>query len=405
MGISPIDVDCSETEPCTCLEPNAEYSPVSDLHSSPDNRVSDPSAIRIEDILAPRDAPEPAPAREGLPPAFRMRADAHYVELLDATPPGFGIEFVAVGGIERRDGSAGPPVPALVESIRRHGVLQPLLVQGRNGRYRLLAGDKRLTAAIAAGLRHVPCSVRHVDDDTAQAVSVASNLFSFAKTGAAASDAMASASAGAGGELARSLSALGVCANLLTDPAPALTRVVAVNLIRAEVWRASCLLQGSRVLRGEVAICRRPVPARVVVDRVLQSIEPECRTRGVVLDRRFALSDGRIHADEELLVCALSGLLMVTFGLVDSVANALVTLTSSSEADGEFTFAIAQDVVSVPLAWVARVEDSSGDRPGGVMAAVAMSAARRIVEACDGRMIVNAEGRGTEMLITMPTLP
>lgn len=379
---------------------------MSDLHSSPDTRFPDPSLIRIVDILGLPDADQPAPVREGLPPTFRMRADAHYVELLDATPPAFKIELVAVGRIEPRDESSGPPAPVLVESIRRHGVLQPLLVQGRNGRYRLLAGDKRLAAAVAAGLREVPVIVRHMDDDTARAVSVASNLFSFAESGAAVSEAMANASAAAAGELARSLSALGVCANLLADPLPALTRVVAVNLIRAELWRAACLLQASRVLRGEVAVCRKPVSADALIDRVVQSVEPERRLRGVVLERRLDLSDSRIHADEELLVCALCGLLTATFALVDGLATPRVALTARAGAGGEFTFAVTQDLVSAPSTWVAQaVEDSSVDRSGGGMATIAMSAARRIVEACDGRMIVNAAGRGTEMLIAMPTLP
>ena len=270
----------------------------------------------------------------------------------------------------------------------------------------MLAGDKRFAAAVAAGLREIPVIVRHVDDDTARAVSVASNLFSFAESGAAVSDAMANASAAAGGELARSLSALGVCANLLTDPPPALTGAVAVNLIRAEVWRAACLLQASRVLRGEVAVCRKAVSAHALVDRVVQSVEPERHLRDVVLERWLDLSDSRIHADEELLVCALCGLLTATFALVDGLATARIVLTARSGGDGEFTFAVTQDLVSAPSAWVAQaVEDSSADRSGGGMATMAMLAARRIVEACSGRISVHAAEGGTEMFITMPTLP
>jgi hypothetical protein len=63
--------------------------PVPDVQY-PDDPISNPSAIRIEDILSGDDEtverPEPAPAREGLPRTFRMRADKHYVEMLD-TPP------------------------------------------------------------------------------------------------------------------------------------------------------------------------------------------------------------------------------------------------------------------------------------------------------------------------------
>ena len=52
----------------------------------PDDPISNPSTIRIEDLLATDEttAAEQAPVREGLPRSFRMRADKHYVEMLDS---------------------------------------------------------------------------------------------------------------------------------------------------------------------------------------------------------------------------------------------------------------------------------------------------------------------------------
>ncbi len=49
---------------------------------------------------------------------------------------------------------------ALADSIRQAGVLQPLLVVERNGRYRIVAGERRFRAARIAGLDAVPCIVR-----------------------------------------------------------------------------------------------------------------------------------------------------------------------------------------------------------------------------------------------------
>jgi ParB/RepB/Spo0J family partition protein len=55
----------------------------------------------------------------------------------------------------------------LEESIRRHGVLQPVLVTSDGeGRYRLIAGHRRVAAATAAGLTEIPAIVRPVADDT-----------------------------------------------------------------------------------------------------------------------------------------------------------------------------------------------------------------------------------------------
>jgi ParB family chromosome partitioning protein len=49
---------------------------------------------------------------------------------------------------------------ALAQSIRKHGLLQPLLVRPAGGRYELIAGERRLRAARQAGLETVPVMVR-----------------------------------------------------------------------------------------------------------------------------------------------------------------------------------------------------------------------------------------------------
>ena len=49
---------------------------------------------------------------------------------------------------------------ALADSIKEAGVLQPLLVVERDGRYQIVAGERRFRAARMAGLDEVPCIVR-----------------------------------------------------------------------------------------------------------------------------------------------------------------------------------------------------------------------------------------------------
>lgn len=48
----------------------------------------------------------------------------------------------------------------LADSVKEAGVLQPLLVVEQNGRYRIVAGERRFRAARLAGLDAVPCIVR-----------------------------------------------------------------------------------------------------------------------------------------------------------------------------------------------------------------------------------------------------
>lgn len=253
-------------------------------------------------------------------------------------------------------------------------------------------------------LRDVPCTVRQVDDDTARELATAANLFAGDADRAPRTTTADSAGMEAGSELSRSLSALGLCANLLADPASAFTQSVAANLMRAEIWRATCLVQSLRVLRAEVPASRRRVAVQALLTRVLESVEPERRLRGVILNRQVNLSHSKIHADEPLLICALSGLLMATFALVEG-ANAQVSVLARLDPGGDFHFSVTQDAVGPPAAWLTLArEEVSEYQPGGI-GTVAILAARRVVEQADGRMTVTASGRGSEIHLTIPNLP
>lgn len=64
----------------------------------------------------------------------------------------------------------------LAESIRRHGVLHPVLVRPQDGGYELIAGERRLLAARQAGLAEIPVLVRDWDDRTTMEVALVENL-------------------------------------------------------------------------------------------------------------------------------------------------------------------------------------------------------------------------------------
>lgn len=64
----------------------------------------------------------------------------------------------------------------LSESIRQHGVIQPLLVRREGNAYQLVAGERRWRAAQQAGLATVPCLVREVADADALQMALVENL-------------------------------------------------------------------------------------------------------------------------------------------------------------------------------------------------------------------------------------
>ena len=65
----------------------------------------------------------------------------------------------------------------LTESIRLHGVLQPLLVRPvPGGRYQIVAGERRWRAARQAGLSEVPVIIRDLDDTQVMLLAMIENL-------------------------------------------------------------------------------------------------------------------------------------------------------------------------------------------------------------------------------------
>ena len=127
--------------------------------------------LRPESFLPEDDDSESAPftddagfQREGLPPGFRMRHDAHYVEQLTTRSGAPQVRLIPLRDIDSGREADSRDLGPLVRSIAKHGVLQPLLVRPRAGRFDLIAGGKRLASAALAGLSEVPCIVYQVDE-------------------------------------------------------------------------------------------------------------------------------------------------------------------------------------------------------------------------------------------------
>lgn len=64
----------------------------------------------------------------------------------------------------------------LVESVRRHGILQPIIVTETLDGYRLIAGGRRVRAAELAGLERIPAIVRQAEDHAQLVLALVENL-------------------------------------------------------------------------------------------------------------------------------------------------------------------------------------------------------------------------------------
>ncbi len=65
----------------------------------------------------------------------------------------------------------------LADSIRSSGIIQPLAVRkALDGKYEIIAGERRYIAAKMVGLRRIPCVLHNTDDKTAAIYSIMENL-------------------------------------------------------------------------------------------------------------------------------------------------------------------------------------------------------------------------------------
>lgn len=96
-------------------------------------------------------------------------------------PPAVGAPRVSVYDIEanpyqpRREFDEAE-IDQLSDSLQQHGLLQPILVRRVEERYQLVAGERRLRAAIKAGWPDVPVQVIEADDRKTAEIAIVENL-------------------------------------------------------------------------------------------------------------------------------------------------------------------------------------------------------------------------------------
>jgi ParB family chromosome partitioning protein len=115
----------------------------------------------------------------GLPESKRMRHDSHFVEEVTARRS----ETVGrVIDIDRIEPNPHQPrkefgdLSELVASVKEKGILGPILVRSHEGRYQIIAGERRYQAARLAGLQRVPCIEVDVDTRGMLEISLIENL-------------------------------------------------------------------------------------------------------------------------------------------------------------------------------------------------------------------------------------
>jgi len=117
--------------------------------------------------------------KSGLPSSVQMKHDIHYVDFISSRQSGPNVRMIAINKLDpnpRQARSELGDIRDLMSSIKEKGVLEPILVRPKDGRYEIIAGERRYIASKKVGLKEMPCIEMEVEDNEAMEISLIENL-------------------------------------------------------------------------------------------------------------------------------------------------------------------------------------------------------------------------------------
>jgi hypothetical protein len=189
----------------------------------------------------------------------------------------------------------------------------------------------------------------------------------------------------------------------LTGKGSAIANRVALDLVKAEAWRASWQLRATAILEGLYVWRYKPVSIGPLLTRVRDGFAAESRLSGIGLRLNPGDSSVSADADEEGVVCGVTGAVIATAGLMEGLETPEITLTARGSTGKGVTIDVAQDAVSVPGTVVGRFLDGRwSDRPGGWLAAIGAGAAKVMADNHSGEsLFLPRDGRGSTVRLTL----
>ena len=136
----------------------------------------------LDALLGPATrAPEPAAADEAAPPAPVITTEAVPAAVESGHAGGalrnLPVDIIQRGKYQPRMDMHQESLQDLADSISEQGVVQPIVVRSvAEGRYEIIAGERRWRAAQLAGLHEIPAVVREVGDRGAIAIALIENI-------------------------------------------------------------------------------------------------------------------------------------------------------------------------------------------------------------------------------------
>jgi hypothetical protein len=202
------------------------------------------------------------------------------------------------------------------------------------------------------------------------------------------------------GDLAKSLTSVLSCTDLLNDGLPRLTRTVAVDMIRAETQRAICALRTAAVLKHGVPDERRLVAPRTIVERIADTVGSDARLRGSRMKIGVSVADDvKLSINEDSIVSGVSAVVLMMSAGLNDVHGAALDVEVTSSTSGRVNIAIRQESVILPEACL-KAANSRGELAGSV-AVAPLVALRQIAESHGGTLAITRLPHGTQVCVEL----
>jgi ParB family chromosome partitioning protein len=127
-------------------------------------------SLHVPDADSPGDGDGSAPIAEEIadaPPATGTMATGTL---------SVGLHEIRTNPFQPRRDFDPAEITALADSLRQHGLIQPILVRRAADGYQLIAGERRMRAALEAGWTEVPVQIREADDRQMAELAIVENL-------------------------------------------------------------------------------------------------------------------------------------------------------------------------------------------------------------------------------------
>jgi hypothetical protein len=361
--------------------------------------------------IASTETPERSSSREGLPAAFKMRRERHYVEQLMGDAPLRTVREIPLTDIDPPKAEDSPDVAELQRSIKDVGILQPLLLVPEGNRFRIIAGSNRYRAAVQLGLRTVPSvvyesgvhSVDALREAAAQRATPPPVPAEPPMSKASDESRLVQPAAGLREVTARLAFVSAVMPALDVAGYDPLRWNILTDLMKVEMERARSTAAAVEWLSSRIMPAKESIEAAAVLDRVLEAVGAEARLQSVKLDVSSTLSGYRLSADPALLGRALTGCVQSMLALSSSGSTLRIEANGTSVRPA-LIVGITQDECEIAPTAVDRFFDADYARhPNGPSGALVLAGIAHVARLHGGRVHARAtEGRGFSLTFVVP---